>query len=156
MSEITAASQEQTAGIEQINGAIAQMDQVTTQNAALVEQASAAATSLQEEAAKLAQTVGEFKLATSPGVRAVVAKPRVVTSAPKMVGNAAPPAVAKATPPVVAKPALKPVAKAPVKPVVTTTRADTPPAAKPVKPAQTAKAATANANASTGDGWEEF
>ena len=154
MSEITAASQEQTAGIEQINGAIAQMDQVTTQNAALVEQASAAATSLQEEAAKLAQTVGEFKLATSPGVRAVMAKPRVVTSAPKMVGNAALPAVAKATPPVVAKPALKPVAKAPVKPVVTTTGADAAPAAKPVKPAKAAKAETANA--STGDGWEEF
>jgi methyl-accepting chemotaxis protein len=147
MSEITAASQEQTAGIEQINGAIAQMDQVTTQNAALVEQASAAATSLQEEAAKLAQTVGEFKLVTPSGVRAVVAKPRVVTSAPKMVGNA----VAKATPPVVAKPALKPVAKAPVKPVVTKARADAAPAAKPAKPA---KAETANA--STGDGWEEF
>jgi len=151
MSEITAASQEQTAGIEQINGAIAQMDQVTTQNAALVEQASAAATSLQEEAAKLAQTVGEFKLATSPGVRAVVAKPRVVTSAPKMVGNAAPPAVAKATPPVVAKPALKPVAKAPVKPVVTKTGTDAAPAAKPAK---AAKAETASASA--GDGWEEF
>jgi len=147
MSEITAASQEQTAGIEQINGAIAQMDQVTTQNAALVEQASAAATSLQEEAAKLAQTVGEFKLVTPSGVRAVVAKPRVVASAPKMVANA----VAKAAPPMVAKPALKPVAKAPVKPVVTKARADAAPAAKPAKPA---KAETANA--STGDGWEEF
>jgi hypothetical protein len=123
---------------------------VTTQNAALVEQASAAATSLQEEAAKLAQTVGEFKLVTGSGVRAVVAKPRVVTSAPKMVGNA----VAKAAPPVVAKPALKPVAKAPVKPVVTTTRTDAAPAAKPVKAAKAAKAEAANA--STGDGWEEF
>jgi methyl-accepting chemotaxis protein len=150
MAEITAASQEQTAGIEQINGAVAQMDQVTTQNAALVEQASAAATSLQEEAAKLAQTVGEFKLATSPGVRAVVAKPRVVTSAPKLVANE----VAEATPPVVAKPALKPVAKAPVKPVVTKARTEAAPAAKPVKPLKPAKAEAGNA--STGDGWEEF
>ncbi|MBD8565121.1 MCP four helix bundle domain-containing protein [Oxalobacteraceae sp. CFBP 8763] len=150
MSEITAASQEQTAGIEQINGAIAQMDQVTTQNAALVEQASAAATSLQEEAAKLAQTVGEFKLTTSPGVRAVVAKPRVVASAPKMVANAAPLVMAKAAP----KPVAQLHVKAPVKPVVTTTRVDAAPAAKPVKPAKAAKAETANA--STGDGWEEF
>ncbi len=147
MSEITAASQEQTAGIEQINGAIAQMDQVTTQNAALVEQASAAATSLQEEAAKLAQTVGEFKLVTPSGVRAVVAKPRVVTSAPKMVANAAPKPVEKAP----AKLPTKAPVKAPVKPVVTKARADAAPAAKPAKPA---KAETANA--STGDGWEEF
>jgi len=147
MSEITAASQEQTAGIEQINGAIAQMDQVTTQNAALVEQASAAATSLQEEAAKLAQTVGEFKLVTPSGVRAVVAKPRVVTSAPKMVTNAAPKPVEKAP----AKLPAKAPVKAPVKPVVTKARADAAPAAKPAK---AAKAETANA--STGDGWEEF
>jgi methyl-accepting chemotaxis protein len=41
MSEITAASQEQTAGIEQINGAITQMDTVTQQNAGLVEEAAA-------------------------------------------------------------------------------------------------------------------
>jgi len=150
MSEITAASQEQTAGIEQINGAIAQMDQVTTQNAALVEQASAAATSLQEEAAKLAQTVGEFKLVTPSGVRAVVAKPRVVASAPKMVGNAVPKPVEKAP----AKLPTKAPVKAPVKPVVTKARTDAAPAAKPVKPAKAAKAETANA--STGDGWEEF
>jgi methyl-accepting chemotaxis protein len=146
MAEITAASQEQTAGIEQINGAVAQMDQVTTQNAALVEQASAAATSLQEEAAKLAQTVGAFKLVTPAGVRAAMAKPRVVTSVPKMVGNAAPKPVEKA-------PAKLPT-KAPVKPVVTKARADAAPAAKPVKPAKAAKAEPANA--STGDGWEEF
>ena len=62
MAEITAASQEQTAGIEQINGAVTQMDQVTQQNAALVEEASAAAQSLQQEAAELAQAVGIFRL----------------------------------------------------------------------------------------------
>ncbi|MBD8632399.1 Tar ligand binding domain-containing protein [Oxalobacteraceae sp. CFBP 8755] len=150
MSEITAASQEQTAGIEQINGAVAQMDQVTTQNAALVEQASAAATSLQEEAAKLAQTVGAFKLATPAGVRAVVAKPRVVTGAPKMVANAAPKPVEKAP----AKLPAKLSTKAPVKPVVTKARTDAAPVAKPVKPAKAANAETANASA--GDGWEEF
>jgi methyl-accepting chemotaxis protein len=62
MSEISAASQEQTLGIEQINRAIAQMDEVTQQNAALVEQAAAAAESLQGQAGNLAQVVSVFKL----------------------------------------------------------------------------------------------
>ncbi|NMM36166.1 MAG: HAMP domain-containing protein [Glaciimonas sp.] len=62
MSEISAASQEQTSGIEQINQAISQMDQVTQQNAALVEEAAAAAGSLQDQAVHLSQVVGIFKL----------------------------------------------------------------------------------------------
>jgi methyl-accepting chemotaxis protein len=62
MSEISAASVEQTSGIEQVNQAINQMDQVTQQNAALVEQAAAAAESLQEQAHNLADAVGRFKL----------------------------------------------------------------------------------------------
>ncbi|MEO5660591.1 MAG: methyl-accepting chemotaxis protein, partial [Polaromonas sp.] len=56
------ASQEQTQGIEQINQAITQMDQVTQQNAALVEEAAAAAASLQEQASGLSQVVSVFKL----------------------------------------------------------------------------------------------
>ena len=63
MAEIQAASQEQTQGIEQINQAITQMDQVTQQNAALVEEAGAAAASLQEQASGLLQAVSVFKLA---------------------------------------------------------------------------------------------
>jgi len=62
MSEIAAASQEQSAGIEQVNQAITQMDDVTQQNAALVEEAAAAAESLQEQAGKLAEAVSVFKL----------------------------------------------------------------------------------------------
>ncbi|HEX7982285.1 MAG TPA: methyl-accepting chemotaxis protein [Duganella sp.] len=62
MGDISAASREQTAGIEQVNQAISQMDQVTQQNAALVEEAAAAAESLQEQADKLARVVGRFKL----------------------------------------------------------------------------------------------
>jgi methyl-accepting chemotaxis protein-1 (serine sensor receptor) len=69
MAEITAASQEQTAGIEQVNSAIAQMDQATQQNAALVEEASAAAQALQEEASRLAQAVGTFRLNEQPASR---------------------------------------------------------------------------------------
>jgi aerotaxis receptor len=62
MAEITVASREQTSGIEQINQAITQMDQVTQQNAALVEEAAAAAASLQEQAGNLSQVVSVFKL----------------------------------------------------------------------------------------------
>ncbi|CAN7562724.1 methyl-accepting chemotaxis protein [Variovorax paradoxus] len=60
--EITAASQEQSTGIEQVNQAIAQMDQVTQQNAALVEEAAAAAQSMQEQAASLVGAVSVFRL----------------------------------------------------------------------------------------------
>ncbi|MGH8809837.1 MAG: methyl-accepting chemotaxis protein, partial [Noviherbaspirillum sp.] len=62
MGEITAASQEQTSGIEQINQAISQMDEGTQQNAALVEEAAAAADAMQNQAANLAQLVSVFKL----------------------------------------------------------------------------------------------
>jgi methyl-accepting chemotaxis protein len=61
--EITAASGEQSAGIVQINQAISQMDGVTQQNAALVEEAAAAAGSLREQANRLVKMVGVFKLA---------------------------------------------------------------------------------------------
>ena len=63
MAEITAASDEQRTGIEQVNNAIAEMDDVTQQNAALVEQAAAAAESLQDQAAHLAQVVSVFRIA---------------------------------------------------------------------------------------------
>jgi methyl-accepting chemotaxis protein len=62
MSEISAASQEQGAGIEQVNQAITQMDEVTQQNAALVEEAAAAAESMQEQAVMLFETVSIFKV----------------------------------------------------------------------------------------------
>jgi methyl-accepting chemotaxis protein len=63
MGEITAASVEQSSGIEHVNHAISQMDAVTQQNAALVEEAAAAAASLQEQTDALAQVVSIFKLA---------------------------------------------------------------------------------------------
>lgn len=62
MSEITTASHEQSMGIEQVHQAVSQMDQVTQQNAALVEDAAAAAMSLQEQASNLVQVVSIFKL----------------------------------------------------------------------------------------------
>lgn len=62
MSEITMATQEQTSGIEQINEAIIQMDDVTQQNAALVEEAAAAATALQNQADDLLDLVATFRM----------------------------------------------------------------------------------------------
>jgi methyl-accepting chemotaxis protein len=70
--EIAAASQEQSAGIDQINIAITEMDDVTQQNAALVEEAAAAAASLEDQAGKLAQVVSVFR---SNGMRGQNALP---------------------------------------------------------------------------------
>ena len=64
ISEITSASAEQNTGISQINLAIVEMDNVTQQNAALVEQAAAAAASMQEQSAHLLDAVSAFKLHT--------------------------------------------------------------------------------------------
>jgi len=65
MDEISAASQEQSDGIEQVNQAVGQMDQVTQQNASLVQEASAASSSLEEQANRLEQAVAVFKLTGS-------------------------------------------------------------------------------------------
>jgi methyl-accepting chemotaxis protein len=88
MSEITAASQEQSQGIEQVNGAIMEMDDVTQQNAALVEEAAAAAGALQEQAANLNQVVSVFKLdETARPAQVAAARPamQLVRSASKPV-----------------------------------------------------------------------
>ena len=62
MREITTASKEQALGIEQVNEAVSQMDMVTQQNAALVEESAAAAKSIEHQADQLLQTVSTFKL----------------------------------------------------------------------------------------------
>ncbi|NPT55696.1 methyl-accepting chemotaxis protein [Paraburkholderia elongata] len=63
MGEISAASEEQSGGIEQVNRAVVQMDEVTQQNAALVEQAAAAAASLEEQTRQLQTVVNGWKVA---------------------------------------------------------------------------------------------
>ncbi|MES2878863.1 MAG: methyl-accepting chemotaxis protein [Pseudomonadota bacterium] len=68
MGEITASSQDQSSGIDQINQAMAQMDQVTQQNAALVEEAAAAAQSLEHQAKSMVQVVNVFKLSANQGL----------------------------------------------------------------------------------------
>jgi len=74
MQEITIASREQSAGVDQVNKAIAHMDQVTQQNAALVEEAAAAAGSLAEEAHGLTQAVSLFNFGKNPPRAAVPAR----------------------------------------------------------------------------------
>ncbi|WP_113627326.1 methyl-accepting chemotaxis protein [Pectobacterium peruviense] len=75
MGEIASASEEQSKGIAQVGQAVAEMDSVTQQNAALVEQASSAALSLEEQAALLNQTVSLFQLSDSQSALQVAAKP---------------------------------------------------------------------------------
>ncbi|MEJ8798469.1 methyl-accepting chemotaxis protein [Trinickia caryophylli] len=71
IAEISAAATEQSTGLGHVNQALAQLDNTTQQNAALVEQSAAAAQMLREQAAKLAQAVGEFKLSGANAAEAV-------------------------------------------------------------------------------------
>jgi ABC-type transporter Mla subunit MlaD len=102
MADIAAASQEQTAGIEQVNQTVMQMDESTQQNAALVEEASAAARSMEDQARQLTDAVAQFRL--SDAVSASLA--RVAASVP-------PPAAPRPRPTLRAIPG-KPAAHAPV------------------------------------------
>ena len=109
MGEITAATQEQSNGIEEVNQAITQMDEMTQQNAALVEEAAAAAESMQEQAQMLAEAVSIFKLSHDGAARATatraVAAPRSAVRAPAVAAPAARPAPAAAARVAAPKPA---------------------------------------------------
>ncbi len=72
MAEISAASQEQSAGIEQVNQTVTQMDETTQQNAALVEEATAAARAMEEQAGELTQAVSMFRLSSEPDIRRAI------------------------------------------------------------------------------------
>jgi methyl-accepting chemotaxis protein len=82
--EITVATQEQTLGIDQINQAIGQMDQVTQQNAALVEEAASASEAMHEQAARLADVVSVFRLDAQAAAGAPARRDRVDTYALKL------------------------------------------------------------------------
>ena len=104
IAEIAAASQEQTSGIEQVNQAIMQMDEMTQQNAALVEQAAAASEAMSEQAKGMNQLIGFFNLnprgastQNSGGERRTDTRPwsgpdkESVATVPEREGSAAPP-----------------------------------------------------------------
>jgi methyl-accepting chemotaxis protein-2 (aspartate sensor receptor) len=149
--EISAAAREQSSGLGQVNAAVADLDRMTQQNAALVEQSAAAAESLKEQARRLADVVATFKLgATAVPTVAPTAVPAVMKAPAVAARQPAPePKTAPALTP--AAPALKPAAPAPKTTASsdakrTATPADTP-AAKP-----TPVAATAD----TDDDWQTF
>ncbi|UYK86121.1 methyl-accepting chemotaxis protein [Xanthomonas sacchari] len=97
MGEISAASQEQAAGIEQVNQTVTQMDESTQQNAALVEEASAAARSMEQQAVELSQAVALFKLDASAATP-VAQAPRHQATATPAGKRSVLPAAAKAAP----------------------------------------------------------
>jgi len=115
MNQISNASEEQSIGIAQVNDAITQMDQVTQQNAALVEQAAAAAESMQEQSAKLADVVSVFKL---DAVQMATKTPALPPARPRAAAPKTRPA------PTVAAPARKALAAAPKRAVVASSEAD--------------------------------
>ncbi|MCC5095272.1 MULTISPECIES: methyl-accepting chemotaxis protein [Xanthomonas] len=108
MGEISAASQEQSSGIEQVNLTVTQMDEATQQNAALVEEATAAARSMEEQAGQLSDAVSIFKLQQQSAPVAVASLP----TATRVAGKAPASKQAASTKPASAKPraAARPVA----------------------------------------------
>ena len=112
MSEISAASAEQSSGIDQVNLAITQMDEVTQQNAALVEEAAAAAESLEEQSRELHDMLTVFKLASGGSADQQLAPPHRRTAHPAKppIKSTLAPAVASAPkrniPPRTSKPSL--------------------------------------------------
>ncbi|WP_137920394.1 methyl-accepting chemotaxis protein [Hydrogenophaga sp. 2FB] len=153
--EITAASGEQSDGIGQVNVAVTQLDQMTQQNAALVEESTAAAESLKDQAARLVQVVQVFRLDSCSAAVPVQAPPtlsrRVVPGPMPMPAKAAPRQLPVERPRAAALPA--PSAPTPSAPErrtpIPATASVTPPAAKAAPIVATA------ASSSEGD-WESF
>jgi methyl-accepting chemotaxis protein len=133
--EITAAASEQSDGIGQVNTAVVQLDQMTQQNAALVEESAAAAESLKAQAGQLARAVGTFKLDSVASAKPAAAS----VAAPARVEAAAKPSLPSPKP--VSKP--EPVKAEPVK-------------AEPAKPAAPRPAAASPAAPANDDDWETF
>jgi methyl-accepting chemotaxis protein-1 (serine sensor receptor) len=131
MGEIAAASEEQSSGIDQVNRAVSQMDEVTQQNAALVEQSAAAAGSMQDQARLLSEAVAVFKIQAG----------EVIEVASRQLGHAG--AHARVAPPAARRETPQPAARAPRSPSVALA------APKPARPA--APRATAHAEADQGD-----
>ena len=144
MGEISAASTEQSMGVSQVGEAVTQMDQVTQQNAALVEEMAAAASSLKNQAEELLSTVNVLKVdgsaVTSSGHRSSAATARRpikdITPKPMAVGSSASPSAKTAK---LSAPA--PSSSAP---------------AKPEAQASAQQVAKSNQSGSVNDEWESF
>ena len=138
--EISSSAHEQTSGIEQINQAIVQLDNVTQQNAALVEEAAAAADSLNQQAGRMVDVVSIFKLAG--GTVAVKASTLSAKSVPRNVPKNMPRLASRPSAPALARPRPAPARIAP-KPVAAPKRL-------------TASAPTAAKSSAGDEEWETF
>ena len=138
--ELSAAAGEQHDGFAQVNQAVSNLDQMTQQNAALVEESSAAATSMNEQAQRLAQVVSVFNVGQSAS--AALAKRTVPTSAPMAIRK-----VAAVEPARVSATATVKTSAAPAKPQQTA------PAPQLLRPAPVSSSKPANGN---DDDWETF
>ncbi|MFY4405877.1 methyl-accepting chemotaxis protein [Achromobacter dolens] len=135
MGEISAASEEQSSGIDQVNRAVSQMDEVTQQNAALVEEAAAAAGSLQEQAQRLAEAVAVFKINAGDVIEVPARQLAQQRSAPRV----AAPTVEETAP--AQQKAAAPVEPAPRQAAPAVRLTHTAPRAKPASGAEAASAA---------------
>ena len=136
MGEISAASTEQSAGVAQVGEAVTQMDHATQQNAALVEEMSAAATSLHGQAQDLVQAVAVFKLSHSSGLNAQPQPQRSTSTA--------------------ARPAMAPVAASIARPAPASAVAASKPSALGLPKPTAAKAPAPAAASHANDEWESF
>ncbi|MGN6581194.1 MAG: methyl-accepting chemotaxis protein, partial [Bordetella sp.] len=130
MGEISAASEEQSSGIDQVNLAVTQMDETTQQNAALVEQAAAAAGSLRDQTQHLSKVVSMFKLGNA--------------KTPSASGSAA--SVMQASAPAAHKPAPAPAEPAKAKPA----------SPAPALPRPQPRSRPSHKPAEASDDWESF
>jgi methyl-accepting chemotaxis protein len=146
MSEIANASAEQSAGIEQVNLSIIEMDGMTQQNAALVEEAAAAFQSLQDQASELQRVVSIFKLVDGEEAAAAEAAAPVATT------------TAVATRAVVARPARRPAASPQLKKPAAARKAGAAKADAASAPEAGGASSTSKkvAAAAASDDWEEF
>ena len=152
--EITAALGEQSSSIGQINGSVSNLDQMTQQNAALVEESAAAAQSLRDQAQQLAQVVGQFQLSGQGEIAAMCRPLRDVTPRPAPLAAAAPAPRLAATRPTPPKAAPAPAPRTLAAPRAAPASSSPPrPAAKPAAPPP---AAPAPAQGGGDDGWETF
>ncbi|WP_425261389.1 methyl-accepting chemotaxis protein [Rubrivivax sp. RP6-9] len=140
--DISAAAAEQSTGIAQVNGAVGQLDQMTQQNAALVEESAAAAESLREQSRQLAGVVAGFHLDASPGRSALPAAGAAPVPAPVPAPAATP---ARATPAAVARTVIAQVRTSARQPAATPAAARVP-----------APAPSPSPSAPAGDDWESF
>jgi methyl-accepting chemotaxis protein len=154
VSEIAASAQEQATGLQQVNSAVNQMDQVTQQNAAMVEEATAASHSMASEAEALNASVERFKISQSLQSAPVRPVTRPAMASTSTYARSAPKPAASPAP---AAPVQKPVAKAPVAPVAPAPARASVPVAETIAALKSVGRGGAALKAQPiEDGWEEF